>query len=123
MSRGFGFLRFPDLEKSKTFVESNYPMIYLNGNGLTDSDDQAAKIRIAYSRERDDRNRGEKADGEWVCKNVSTQEVLKAEALLIYGMSSALSSTFPVERNVFVVKTLTLVCFNETVGENYFDWI
>lgn len=96
-------------------------MIYLNGNGSTDSDDQAAKIRIAYSRERDDRNRGEKADGEWVCKVVSTQVVLKAEALLIYGMSSALSSTFPVERSVFVVKTLTLVCFNEIVGENYFD--
>lgn len=83
MSRGFGFLRFPDLEKSKAFVESNYPMIYLNENGSTDSDDQAAKIRIAFSRERDDRNRGEKADGEWTCKIVSAKAFSKAEILLI----------------------------------------
>ena len=69
-SRGFGFIRFPSLEDSKAFVERNYPMIYLYGNGSTDNDDQAAKVRIAYSRERDDRSRGEKADGEWTCKIV-----------------------------------------------------
>ena len=51
-------------------MERNYPMIYLYGNGSTDNDDQAAKVRIAYSRERDDRGRGEKADGEWTCKIV-----------------------------------------------------
>ena len=69
-SRGFGFIRFPSLEDSKAFVERNYPMIYLYGNGSTDNDDQAAKVRIAYSRERDDRGRGDKADGEWTCKIV-----------------------------------------------------
>ena len=69
-SRGFGFIRFPSLEDSKAFVERNYPMIYLYGNGSTDNDNQAAKVRIAYSRERDDRSRGEKADGEWTCKIV-----------------------------------------------------
>lgn len=67
-SRGFGFIRFPALEDSKAFVERNYPMIYLFGNGSSDNDDQAAKVRIAYSRERDDRSRGEKAEGEWICK-------------------------------------------------------
>lgn len=71
VSRGFGFLRFSDLEKSKAFVERNYPMIYLYGNGSTDSDDQVAKVRIAFSRERDDRARGEKAEGEWTCKILS----------------------------------------------------
>ena len=45
-------------------------MIYLYGNGSSDNDDQAAKVRIAYSRERDDRSRGEKAEGEWTCKIV-----------------------------------------------------
>ena len=69
-SRGFGFLRFPTLEESRAFVERNYPMIYLYGNKSTDNDDQAAKVRIAFSRERDDRGRGEKADGEWTCKIV-----------------------------------------------------
>lgn len=69
-SRGFGFLRFGTLEESKAFVERNYPKIYLYGNSPTDNDDETAKVRIAYSRERDDRPRADKADGEWVCKIV-----------------------------------------------------
>ena len=69
-SRGFGFIRFPSLEDSKAFVERNYPIIYLYGNGSSNNDDQPAKVRIAYSRERDDRSRGEKAEGEWTCKIV-----------------------------------------------------
>ena len=70
VSRGFGFLRFSSLEKAKAFVERNYPMIHLYGNGTSDSDEQAAKVRIAFSRERDDRARAEKADTEWTCKIV-----------------------------------------------------
>lgn len=46
-------------------------MIYLYCNNSEDNDDQAAKVRIAFSRERDDRNRGEKTEGEWTCKIVS----------------------------------------------------
>ena len=71
VSRGFGFLRFATLEKSKAFVELNYPTIYLYGNESADGDEQAAKVRIAFSRERDDRNRAEKQEGEWTCKIVS----------------------------------------------------
>ena len=70
LSRGFGFLRFGTLEESKDFVERNYPKIYLYGNSQTDIDDETAKVRIAYSRERDDRPRADKADGEWTCKIV-----------------------------------------------------
>ena len=70
LSRGFGFLRFGTLEESKAFVERNYPKIYLCGNSPTDNDDETAKVRIAYSRERDDRPRADKADGEWICKIV-----------------------------------------------------
>ena len=81
-SRGFGFIRFPTLEDSKAFVEHNYPMIYLYGNGSSDNDDQAAKVRIAYSRERDDRNRGEKAEGEWTCKIVRHSSLASLRALL-----------------------------------------
>ena len=71
MSRGFGFLRFPTLDEAKAFVERNYPMIYLYGNNLADGDDSVAKVRIAFSRERDDRSRGERPEGEWICKIVS----------------------------------------------------
>ena len=58
------------MEESKAFVEHNYPAIYFYGNKSSSNDDQAAKVRIAFSRERDDRSRGEKADGEWTCKIV-----------------------------------------------------
>ncbi|KAA6408327.1 MAG: rna-binding [Lasallia pustulata] len=67
VSRGFGFLRFATLEKSKTFVERNYPTIYLYGNESADGDEQAAKVRIAFSRERDDKSRAERQEGEWTC--------------------------------------------------------
>ena len=69
-SRGFGFLRFPDLEKAKAFVELNYPTLHL-GEDSSDGDGQAVKIRIQYSRERGDRSRSDLTDNEWVCKNVS----------------------------------------------------
>lgn len=59
------------------FVERNYPTIYLYGNGSTHSDEQVAKVRIAFSRERDDRNRGEKAEGEWICKIVGFIQIWK----------------------------------------------
>lgn len=70
VSRGFGFIRFSTIEESKAFVERNYPTIHLYGSKASSNDDQAAKVRIAFSRERDDRGRGEKADGEWTCKIV-----------------------------------------------------
>ncbi len=70
ISRGFGFIRFLNLEESKAFVERNYPTIYLYGNHASNNDDQTAKVRIAFSRERDDRSRADKADGEWTCKIV-----------------------------------------------------
>ncbi|KAL8651214.1 MAG: hypothetical protein Q9210_003386 [Variospora velana] len=66
-SRGFGFLRFPSMEASKGFLERNYPSIYLYGKEPADNDNQAAKVRIAFSRERADVPRGDK-EGEWICK-------------------------------------------------------
>lgn len=69
-SRQFGFLRFATLQNSRAFVERNYPMIYLYGSTAAGDDGEAAKVRIAFSRERDDRDRLEKAEGEWTCKIV-----------------------------------------------------
>ncbi|KAL9607119.1 MAG: hypothetical protein Q9167_007937, partial [Letrouitia subvulpina] len=66
-SRGFGFLRFPSLARSKDFVESNYPAIFLRSKKGSDNENAAVEVRIAFSRERDDRSRGEK-DGQWTCK-------------------------------------------------------
>lgn len=63
------------MQGSKAFVERNYPTIYLYGNGSTDNDDEAVKVRIAYSREREDRGRVDKPEGEWTCKLVRVEEV------------------------------------------------
>lgn len=49
-------------------MERNAPAIYLYGRNAGNGD-RAAKVRIAYSREREDR-RG-RAEGEWTCKIVS----------------------------------------------------
>ncbi|KAL9639953.1 MAG: hypothetical protein Q9204_000903 [Flavoplaca sp. TL-2023a] len=67
VSRGFGFLKFPSIDLSKAFLERNFPSIYLYGRDSADNDSQAAKIRIDFSRERDERPRGDK-EGEWTCK-------------------------------------------------------
>ncbi|KAL8790312.1 MAG: hypothetical protein Q9213_000664 [Squamulea squamosa] len=67
VSRGFGFLRFPSIELSKAFLQRNYPSIYLYGEESADNDNRAAKVRIDFSREREDRPRGDK-EGEWTCK-------------------------------------------------------
>lgn len=70
ISRQLGFLRFPSLEASREFLEQNYPTIYLYGKSASHTDSRGVKVRIAYSREREDRNRV-RAEGEWTCKIVS----------------------------------------------------
>lgn len=49
-------------------MESNAPTLYLYGRH-PGNDERSAKVRISYTRERDDR-RG-KPEGEWTCRNVS----------------------------------------------------
>lgn len=71
VSRQFGFLRFATLQDSRAFVERNYPMIYLYGSNSAENNGEAAKVRIAFSRERDERHLSERAEGEWTCKIVS----------------------------------------------------
>ncbi|KAK2739627.1 hypothetical protein FQN55_009363 [Onygenales sp. PD_40] len=67
ISRQLGFLRFHTMDESREFLERNFPNIYLYGNNSSHTDDRGAKVRIAYSREREDRNRI-KAEGDWTCK-------------------------------------------------------
>ncbi|KAE8342866.1 hypothetical protein BDV24DRAFT_162041 [Aspergillus arachidicola] len=67
ISRQLGFLRFRDLNYSRAFVERNFPSIYFYGPSAG-PDDRGTKVRIAYSREREDRARA-RAEGDWTCKN------------------------------------------------------
>ncbi|KAL2373243.1 hypothetical protein RJ035_006011 [Blastomyces gilchristii] len=67
ISRQLGFLRFPTIDESREFLERNFPTIYLYGDSGSHTDERGTRVRIAYSREREDRNRI-KAEGEWTCK-------------------------------------------------------
>lgn len=68
LSRQIGFLRFHSLNDSRAFIEQNTQHIYLYGRN-PGIDDRGTKVRISYTRERDDR-RG-RPEGEWTCRNVS----------------------------------------------------
>ncbi|CEL08085.1 Putative Rna-binding protein [Aspergillus calidoustus] len=76
LSRQLGFLRFKTLGSSRSFVERNFPSIYLCGPNA--QDDRGSKVRIAYSREREDRARA-RAEADWTCQlcsivNYSTRQ-------------------------------------------------
>ncbi|EAA60085.1 hypothetical protein AN4850.2 [Aspergillus nidulans FGSC A4] len=65
ISRQLGFLRFRSLNHSRAFMEQNFPTIYLCGPSA--QDDRGTKVRIAYSREKEDRAKA-RAEGDWTCK-------------------------------------------------------
>ncbi|KAL4805603.1 rna-binding protein [Aspergillus unguis] len=64
LSRQLGFLRFRSLNFSRSFVEQNFPTIYLCGPSA--QDDRGTKVRIAYSREKEDRAKA-RAEADWNC--------------------------------------------------------
>ena len=67
-SRGFGFLRFSTIDDAISFMDRNYPNLYLYGDSSkASSDPDEAKVRISYGRERRD-NRNDEAD--WICSSV-----------------------------------------------------
>lgn len=68
ISRRLGFITFRNVNESRAFLEKNFPAIYLYGPNSTD--DRGTKVRIAYSREREDRARA-RAEGDWTCPLVS----------------------------------------------------
>lgn len=68
ISRKLGFLRFHDLDYSRAFLEPNYPSVYFYGPNSSGKDG-GTRVRIAYSREREDRARS-RAEGDWTCRMV-----------------------------------------------------
>ncbi|KAH2518227.1 hypothetical protein KXW70_002866 [Aspergillus fumigatus] len=65
-SRQLGFLRFRNLDFARDFMDRNFPSIYLHGPNAGNND-KGTKVRVAYSREREDRTRA-RAEGDWTCK-------------------------------------------------------
>ena len=62
-------------------MERHHPLLYLYGASSSTGSDEAAKVRIAYTREKHDHG-NEKAEGEWICKVVSVPS-LRLGSLLI----------------------------------------
>ncbi|CAG8898809.1 unnamed protein product [Penicillium egyptiacum] len=63
LSRQLGFLRFSTIDASRDFVERNHPFIFFYGP----TNDRSTQVRIAYSREREDRARARGAS-DWNCR-------------------------------------------------------
>ncbi|CAG8340256.1 unnamed protein product, partial [Penicillium nalgiovense] len=63
LSRQLGFLRFPTIDASRDFVERNHPYIFFYGP----TNDRSTQVRIAYSREREDRARA-RGGSDWNCR-------------------------------------------------------
>jgi hypothetical protein len=55
-------------------MERNHPLLYLYGNPNVNRD-EPAKVRIIYSRERNDPGK-DGTEGEWICKVVSLKPLL-----------------------------------------------
>ncbi|XHG09418.1 hypothetical protein AWENTII_012477 [Aspergillus wentii] len=77
VSRQLGFLRFQSIAHSRAFLEPNFPSIVFYGPNSS-GNDRGTKVRIAYSREREDRARN-RAESDWTCKmctivNYSTRQ-------------------------------------------------
>ncbi|RKF71786.1 putative RNA-binding protein C57A7.13 [Golovinomyces cichoracearum] len=67
--RGFAFAQFVGIPEAKRFLQDFYPNIFLRGvlEQKKNSAARPAKVRIAYSRERDDREKAGKGEDDWKC--------------------------------------------------------
>ena len=68
-SRGFAFAQFVGIPEARRFLDRHYPSIDLHGTYDPNNAAPAepTKVRVAYSRERDDRDRAGKNDDDWKC--------------------------------------------------------
>ncbi|CZR58454.1 related to RNA binding motif protein [Phialocephala subalpina] len=69
-SRGFAFAQFVGISEARRFLDRCYPTVQLYGPGHTDlaSTNEPNKVRIAYSRDRDDRDKAGKGEDDWKCE-------------------------------------------------------
>ncbi|KKK21990.1 hypothetical protein ARAM_005066 [Aspergillus rambellii] len=103
ISRQLGFLRFRNISYSRAFVERNFPLIYLCGPSA--QDDRGTKVRIAFSREREDRARA-RAESDWTCMMVG---ISMLSVWLNANTLSAPSSTILRARSASDVKLQDLI--------------
>jgi RNA-binding protein 5/10 len=76
-SRQFAFAQFIGIPEAKQFLDKYHPTISLYGafapNNAAAS--EPTQIRIAYSREKDDREKPGKSDDDWKCEVVCSKYI------------------------------------------------
>ena len=72
LSRQFGFAQFATTPDAKAFLDRHHPSITLYGpyDPTQTADAESAKVRIAFSRDKDDRDKPGKNDDDWSCEVV-----------------------------------------------------
>ncbi|KAF2674884.1 hypothetical protein BT63DRAFT_381570 [Microthyrium microscopicum] len=90
-SRQFGFLQFHDSQASTAFLDKNHPEIKLHGNA-----ESTTKVTIAFSRQRDDRDRERRApEPDWLCSNCDTTNYARRQECFKCSASRAYYSAGP----------------------------
>ncbi|KUJ07261.1 uncharacterized protein LY89DRAFT_742909 [Mollisia scopiformis] len=69
-SRGFAFAQFIGISEARRFLDRFYPTVQLYGPAHSDlaATNDPSKVRIAYSRDRDDRDKAGKGEDDWKCE-------------------------------------------------------
>jgi RNA-binding protein 5/10 len=69
LSRQFAFAQFTTVESAGQFLERHYPIIQLFGpyDPAQANNAEGSKVRIAFSREKEDRDRAGKNEDDWKC--------------------------------------------------------
>jgi RNA-binding protein 5/10 len=71
-SRQFAFAQFVGIPEARRFLEKYYPYISLYGayDPSRSKDTEGSKVRIAFSRDKDDRDKPGKSEDDWKCEVV-----------------------------------------------------
>ena len=75
-SRQFAFAQFVGIPEGRRFLEQYYPYISLYGayDPSRSKDTEATKVRIAFSRDKDDRDKPGKSEDDWKCEVVLSMQ-------------------------------------------------
>ena len=74
-SRQFAFAQFAGIPEARRFLERYYPTVPLYGayDPNQASVAEPTKVRIAYSRDKDDRDKAGKSEDDWKCEVVGLE--------------------------------------------------
>lgn len=90
-------------------MDKNAPEIYIYGSSGSNGNDQGARVRITYTREREDRGQN-RADGDWICQmvRISPAAAIPKANGLVYNVKLCLTHemfSMPGAQNRYAIHT------------------